>query len=91
MEELKAAVANDILVYLKFAENVEFGLAKGNVISSLNCFLVSFPQVFDDTNFYDATASYLNAYTDVPFYKKRGSFYQYVKETKEELQKVKKS
>lgn len=91
MEELKAAVANDILVYLKFAENVEFGLAKGNVISSLNYFLVSFPQVFDDTNFYDATASYLNSYTDVPFYKKRGSFYQYVKETKEELQKVKKS
>lgn len=90
-EELKAAVANDILVYLQFAENADFGLFKGNVISSLNYFLAVCPQVFDDTNFYEKTVHYLNSYTDVPFYKRRGAFYQYATETKNELQKVKKS
>lgn len=88
-EEFVVANSNDILVYHMFSENESFGLARGDVVSSLNYFCSVYPRFFDDSSFYQRTISYLDSFVDVSFYKRRGKFYQYAKEAKDSIQKLK--
>lgn len=88
-EEFVAANANDILAYNMFSENESSDLARGNVVSSLNYFCSVYPSFFDDSSFYQRAISYLDSFIDVPFYKRMGKFYQYAREAKDSVQKLK--
>ena len=90
-QDFKAAVVNDALVYLKFDDGNEIQLANGDILSSLNYFSMGRPTIFREKNFYYNAIQYLDSLIDVPFYKKIKPIYQYAKESKERIQKVKKS
>lgn len=90
-QDFKSAIANDVLVYLKFDEGYETQLTDGDIVSSLNYFATVYPTIFDEKDFYSRVIQYLNSFIEVPFYKKFKPIYQYAKESKEEIQKIKKS
>ena len=91
-EDLKISIATDALVYIKLLDgDSSIKLAEGDIVSSLNYFASVYPAVFEDLQFYSHAIQYLDSFIGVPFYKKFKPIYQYAKESKEGIQRLKKS